>query len=361
MMKLTTKTQAFLSGILCIFLTACGGGGSDGSSSTAAPNAQGTSGQPVTTMPSTTATGSTPSGSIPGATGTTPTVTPLPAQPVDMPWKSLFSPGSNELVLTATDCTSEINDRNGGGDGFITRSNPIITTLTLSLGTSTFIAKVVAQGVTLPGEITLGEGTDSSYILSLPSGTRTVVRELGAGDNVDGVSRTLRLRDYSGDATKQRLIYVYETATFSLNLVCSDVTNPLLRSAVNLSFSERLASYMQNSTDNTVNSRALGCSVPAAPSFTYSLSNNGEAKFNGVILAADWLTGADNTKSTYRENIFFAIDGSSRSTIEMNNNNQEGVRIWTENPINRSFSHQCYPDQILDRQSKLNNTTKILL
>jgi hypothetical protein len=331
MMKQAIGMQAFLSGVLCIFLTACGSGGSDGNSTVAAPNTQGTSGQPITTNPNT-------------ATGTTPTVTPLPAQPEIMPWKSLFSPGSNELVMSATECTSEINDRNGGGAGVITRFNPVTATLTLSLGTSTFIAKVTAQGVTLPGEITLGEGTDSSYILSLPSGTRTIVRELGAGDEVAGVARTLRLREDVGDAAKQRLIYVYETATFSINLICRNVTNPLLRSAVNSSFSDRLVSYMQNTRDSTVSSRTLGCSLPPAPSFTYSLSNNGEAKFNGVVLPADWLTGVDNTKSTYREDVSFAIDGSSRSTVEMKNNSGEGVRIRAQNLINRSFSHQCFPD-----------------
>jgi hypothetical protein len=290
-----------------------------------------------------TATSPSPTGTTPSTPGTTSTVPPLLELPENQPWKSLFAPGVDKLILRATGCVGSFyNNSTPGNSTNTTASN---ATVTISLGSTTMSVKVAAQSLTFPVDMLVGDSTDSNYNLTLPSGTRTVVKELRADSSVGPEKRVLVVRVSSSIANKQDLIYSYDDGVVTTNLVCrAGLVNTITTSAANVSLPERLKLVMQNSKDAVVTSPAAGCpALSGRTVYTYSLNKSGEIKFNDVLLAADWLNGAANINSLYEEYSSFEPSGASNSVIRMHNNKFEGVTLFSTISRDPSFSHRCYP------------------
>jgi hypothetical protein len=333
-MMVKTAILKFLTAhVLCAALMACGGGG--GGDAPAAPASTDGSSSPVNPS-NTTTTGNTP-------VNATPTVPPLPAVAENAPFRSLFASGATKLVFNATGCgvrTYPTSDPGAAGT-FISGLN---VTVTVSIGSATMSVKATAQTVTFPGEIILGNNTDSFYELSLPSGTNTVVKTFFTQANLGLEERTFIVRVNTSAPSKQEMFYLQKDGTTSTDLSCRDLATPLRTTALNVNVSDRVAQLMQTSKDATVTSIAAGCVVPSGLSrFTYSINKNGEIKLNDVPLATDWLTGAANLNSVYRESSTFKPSGVSNANIQLHNTKFEGVALYSTFSRDPSFSHQCYP------------------
>jgi hypothetical protein len=323
MTKTATTAKLFASGVLFAFLVACGGGGGDSAPASADP---GSSNNPPVTSAS--------------PTGTVPTLTPLPELPENQPWKSVFADGVTELSFTASGC--DVFRSTGSVSGPSTSG--LNATVTVSLGSTTISVKATVQTVTFAGEMVVGNGTDSSYRLSLPSGTSTLVNELYLLAKAGTEDRSFVVRRSVSTPTKQEMFYTIEDGTTRLDLACRGIATPLRTTALNVNLPERVALLMQTSKDTTVTSGAEGCVAPSGASrFTYSVSKTGEIKLNDALLPADWLTGAANLNSKYSEAATFEPSGVSSSIVQLHNNSFEGVSLVSNISRNPSFSHRCYP------------------
>lgn len=341
MMKILTLLKVATTAAVCAVLLACGGGG--GGSDAVNPPSPPTGTNPTGTSPTVTETMPSVPSTVPGVTGTTPAPVPLPTLPENQPWKSLFAPGVDKLTLRSVSCISSFNINSN--PAVSTSTLAINPTVTLSLGSTTMSIKVAAHSVTFPGLMLLGDSTDSNYNVSLPSGTNTIVKQIGANATVGAEVRRFVVRVSSDNSTKQDLIYTYNDGVATTSLVCrAGLINSITTNSVNINPAERVKLLMQNSKDAEVTSAAAGCPTISGRSiFSYSVNKNGEIKFNGVLLPVDWLNGATNINSLYEEFSSFEPSGASNAFIRLHNNKFEGFGLSSNIGRDSSFSHRCYP------------------
>lgn len=194
------------------------------------------------------------------------------------PWKAVFN-GANSLSFNATDCSG-------------LAGAAATAVLTLTRGTNTFTASLVSGSATL-GPVSLGSDTEPSrYNLNI-----------GTGDNnnltlVASVPGQANLQISNNSGITQTLSM---SATGAGRIYCNTVTNPLVRSQINLQPAPRMASLLASMPMTTFSSTALGCFSPAGGTYSYAISPQGEVQFDGVPLAANWLETLTNSSAFYSE------------------------------------------------------------